>query len=92
MANAAAAAMSCRGATGRFHPSNRNEGHMVNHSTNEFRPGLKLTIDGDPYSILDSEFVKPGKGQAFTRIKISQPENRQSAGEDLQVGGERARG
>ena len=43
---------------------------MVNHSTNEFRPGLKLTIDGDPCSILDSEFVKPGKGQAFTRIKI----------------------
>ena len=43
---------------------------MVNHSTNEFRPGLKLTIDGDPCTILDSEFVKPGKGQAFTRIKI----------------------
>lgn len=43
---------------------------MVNHSTNEFRPGLKLLIDGDPCTILDSEFVKPGKGQAFTRIKI----------------------
>ena len=43
---------------------------MVNHSTNEFRPGLKLLIDGDPCNILDSEFVKPGKGQAFTRIKI----------------------
>ena len=43
---------------------------MVNHSTNEFRPGLKLTIDGDPCNILESEFVKPGKGQAFTRIKI----------------------
>jgi len=43
---------------------------MVNHSTNEFRPGLKLLIDGDPCIILDSEFVKPGKGQAFTRIKI----------------------
>ena len=43
---------------------------MANHSTNEFRPGLKLLIDGEPCTILDSEFVKPGKGQAFTRIKI----------------------
>ena len=43
---------------------------MVNHSTNEFRPGLKLIIDGYPCTILDSEFVKPGKGQAFTRIRI----------------------
>ncbi len=43
---------------------------MVNHSTSEFRPGLKLLIDGDPCIILDSEFVKPGKGQAFTRIRI----------------------
>ncbi len=43
---------------------------MANHSTNEFRPGLKLLIDGDPCIILDSEFVKPGKGQAFTRTRI----------------------
>ena len=43
---------------------------MADYGTNEFRPGLKLTIDGDPCSILESEFVKPGKGQAFTRIKI----------------------
>ena len=43
---------------------------MANYGTNEFKPGLKLTIDGDPCSIIESEFVKPGKGQAFTRIKI----------------------
>ena len=43
---------------------------MANYGTNEFKPGLKLTIDGDPCSILGSEFVKPGKGQAFTRVKI----------------------
>ena len=43
---------------------------MVNYGTNEFRPGLKLTIDGDPCTILESEFVKPGKGQAFTRVRI----------------------
>ena len=29
-----------------------------------------MLFDGDPYSILENEFVKPGKGQAFNRIKI----------------------
>ena len=27
-------------------------------------------IDGDPYTIVENEFVKPGKGQAFSRVKI----------------------
>lgn len=43
---------------------------MANYSTNEFKNGLKIIIDGDPYTILELEFVKPGKGQAFTRVKI----------------------
>lgn len=43
---------------------------MASYSTNEFKNGLKLMIDGDPCSIIDNEFVKPGKGQAFNRVKI----------------------
>ena len=43
---------------------------MANYSTNEFKSGLKLMIDGDPYSIIENEFVKPGKGQAFSRVKL----------------------
>lgn len=43
---------------------------MANYSTNEFRSGLKLMLDGDPCSILENEFVKPGKGQAFSRVKL----------------------
>ena len=43
---------------------------MVSYSTNEFKNGLKIIVDGAPCNILESEFVKPGKGQAFTRIKI----------------------
>jgi len=43
---------------------------MASVSTNEFRSGLKLMIDGDPCSIIENEFVKPGKGQAFNRVKI----------------------
>jgi elongation factor P len=43
---------------------------MASYSTNEFKSGLKLMIDGDPCSIIENEFVKPGKGQAFNRVKI----------------------
>ncbi|MEJ2760826.1 MAG: elongation factor P [Gammaproteobacteria bacterium] len=43
---------------------------MATYSTNEFKTGLKVMIDGDPCSILENEFVKPGKGQAFNRVKL----------------------
>ena len=43
---------------------------MAVYSTNEFRSGLKVMLDGEPCSILDNEFVKPGKGQAFNRVKL----------------------
>ncbi|MCV6605721.1 MAG: elongation factor P [Porticoccaceae bacterium] len=43
---------------------------MGNYSTNEFRSGLKVMLDGDPCSIVENEFVKPGKGQAFNRVKL----------------------
>lgn len=43
---------------------------MATYSTNEFRGGLKVMLDGEPCSILDNEFVKPGKGQAFSRVKL----------------------
>jgi elongation factor P len=43
---------------------------MATVSTSEFKGGLKLMMDGDPYNILENEFVKPGKGQAFNRVKL----------------------
>lgn len=43
---------------------------MASYSTNEFRPGLKVLLEGDPCVMLETEFVKPGKGQAFTRVKF----------------------
>lgn len=43
---------------------------MAIYSTNEFKPGLKVMIDNDPHVILENEFVKPGKGQAFNRVKF----------------------
>lgn len=43
---------------------------MATFSTNEFRGGMKIMLDGEPCSIIENEFVKPGKGQAFNRVKI----------------------
>jgi elongation factor P len=43
---------------------------MASYTTAEIRSGLKVLLDGDPYVVVDNEFVKPGKGQAFNRIKV----------------------
>ena len=43
---------------------------MATYSTNEFRAGLKILVNGDPCTIVENEFVKPGKGQAFNRVRI----------------------
>ena len=43
---------------------------MTSYSTNEFKSGLKVMLEGDPCSIVENEFVKPGKGQAFNRVKL----------------------
>ena len=43
---------------------------MSSYSTNEIRGGMKLLIDGDPYAVIENEYVKPGKGQAFNRIRV----------------------
>lgn len=42
---------------------------MAIYSTNELKNGLKIMVDNAPCSIVECEFVKPGKGQAFTRVK-----------------------
>jgi len=48
---------------------------MASYSTNEFKSGLKIMIDNDPCAIIENEFVKPGKGQAFNRVKIRNLKN-----------------
>lgn len=39
-------------------------------STNEFRKRLKIMLDNQPCMIVENEFVKPGKGQAFNRVRL----------------------
>jgi len=43
---------------------------MASYNTNEFKNGLKIMLDGDPCSITENILVKPGKGQAFNRVKV----------------------
>ncbi len=43
---------------------------MASYSTKEFKSGLKIILNGDPYNIVENEFVKPGKGQAFNRVRV----------------------
>jgi elongation factor P len=40
------------------------------YDTSEIRKGLKVLMDGNPYTITEFQFVKPGKGAAFTRTKF----------------------
>src|SRR3989442_4285644 len=39
-------------------------------STAEFKKGLRIVFDGNPYTIVDFQHVKPGKGGAFVRTKL----------------------
>jgi len=48
---------------------------MALYGMNDVRNGLKIMMDGDPYTIVDIDFIKPGKGQAFTRMRIRNLKN-----------------
>ena len=43
---------------------------MGSYNTSEFKSGLKILLDGVPFVIVENEMVKPGKGQAFNRVRV----------------------
>lgn len=43
---------------------------MPNINTQEFKKGLKVIVEGDPYEMIEVNFVKPGKGQALYKLKL----------------------
>lgn len=43
---------------------------MASHGMNDVKNGMKILVDGYPCTIIDTEYIKPGKGQAFTRVKF----------------------
>ena len=45
-------------------------GLPVMYETSDIRKGLKVLMDGNPFTIIEFQFVKPGKGTAFTRTKF----------------------
>lgn len=47
-----------------------SEHFMASYNTNDFKGGLKIMLDNDPHTIVENEFVKPGKGQAFSRTRV----------------------
>jgi elongation factor P len=55
---------------GRAFCRSSREKEMASYTTSEIRSGLKVLLEGEPYAVVENEFVKPGKGQAFNRIKV----------------------
>ena len=53
-------------------------------SAGDFRNGITFEMDGNVYSIIEFQHVKPGKGAAFVRTKIRKRDYRQRGGKDLQ--------
>jgi elongation factor P len=47
----------------------RQEQSMASYGMNDVKNGMKIIVDGYPCTIIDTEYIKPGKGQAFTRVK-----------------------
>lgn len=43
---------------------------VATYNTSEFRKGLKVQIDSEPYLMIECNFVKPGKGNAFYKCKL----------------------
>ncbi|NGX48619.1 MAG: Elongation factor P [Candidatus Anoxychlamydiales bacterium] len=43
---------------------------MSELSVNDLKTSMKVEIDNDPYVVVSNQFVKPGKGQAFNRIRV----------------------
>ena len=59
---------------------------MATYSTNEFKSGLKVIVDDEPCSILENEVVKPGKGQAFNKVKLKNLKNGKVLEKTVKIG------
>lgn len=43
---------------------------MASYNTSDFKKGIKVMVDGDPFLMIECNFVKPGKGQALYRTRL----------------------
>ena len=56
------------------------------YETSDIRKGLKITMDGGPWEIVDFQFVKPGKGTAFTRCRLKNMKTGQALDRTFKTG------
>ena len=59
---------------------------MVSYNSGDFKNGLKVLIEGEPFSIVESEFHKPGKGQAFNKLKLKNLKNGRVLEKTVKIG------
>ena len=59
---------------------------MPNYNSSDFRSGLKVLINDQPHTILESEFNKPGKGQAFNKLKLKNLKNGKVLEKTVKIG------
>jgi len=55
---------------------------MAAYGMNDVKNGMKIIVDGYPCTIIDTDYVKPGKGQAFTRVRYRYHEVGAGGGDD----------
>ena len=59
---------------------------MASYSTSNIKNGLKVLISNDPFEIIDNSFHKPGKGQAFSKVKLKNLTNGRVIERTLKIG------
>ena len=59
---------------------------MASYNTSNIKNGLKVIINNDPYEIIENSFHKPGKGQAFSKIKLKNLINGRVNEKTLKIG------
>ena len=59
---------------------------MASYSTSSIKNGLKVLINDDPFEIIDNSFHKPGKGQAFSKVKLKNLTNGRVIERTLKIG------
>ena len=59
---------------------------MVMYNSSDLKSGLKVLVDGEPYNIVGSDFHKPGKGQAFNKVKLKNLKNGKVLEKTVKIG------
>ena len=59
---------------------------MVMYNSGDLKSGLKVLIDGEPFNIVETDYHKPGKGQAFNKVKLKNLRNGKVLEKTVKIG------